>query len=80
MKKLDFLSYICYGLAGFMYLFIVYNTLTNPQNPDLVIKAGPVIVLMGVLVLLVMAGIYIINHFRYRKTFPGFFTFILIFF
>ena len=79
MKKLDFLSYICYGLAGFMYLFIVYNTLTNPQNPDLVIKAGPVIVLMGVLVLLVMAGIYIINHFRYRKTFPVLFTFILIF-
>ena len=79
MKKLDFLSYACYGLAGIVYLFIVFNTLTNPQNPDFVIKAGTVVLLMTGLALAVLAGIYIIHKFRYRKIFPVLFTVILVF-
>ena len=69
MKKLDFLSYGCYGLTGIVYLFIVFNTLTNPQNPDLVIKAGTILPLMAVTAVTVLAGTYIIyqrNHFVNR--------------
>ena len=79
MKKLDLLSYICYGLTGIIYLFIVFNTLTNPQNPDLVIKAGTILPLMAVTAVTVLAGTYIIYHFKYRKIFPVLFTVILVF-
>ena len=79
MKKLDILSYLAYGLTGFMYLFIVFNTLTNPQNPDLEIKAGILLPVMAAVTVAVLVGAYICRRFRYKKLLLAAFTAVLVF-
>lgn len=79
MKKLDILSYLAYGLTGFMYLFIVFNTLTNPQNPDMEIKAGILLPVMVAVTIAVLAGAYICRRFRHKKLLLAAFTAVLVF-
>ncbi len=79
MKKIDLLSYTGYAITGIVYLFIVFNTLTNPQNPDFEIRATVILPLMAVLAILVVAGAYICQRFKYNRIIPVLFCIVLIF-
>ncbi len=79
MKKLNWLSYCFYGIAAVLYSFIVFNTLTNPQNPDLIIKPAVLIPVMLVLSVLIIIGVYICRKIKYKWLVLGGFTAILLF-
>lgn len=79
MKKMNLLAYTGYCITGLMYMFVVFNTVTNPQNPDFAIKAGILLPVMAAVFLAVMLGAYICRKFPYKKLMLAAFTAVLIF-
>ena len=57
MKIKDLFSYCGLLIAALMYVFIVFDVIVNPMNPDFAISAKVLVPLMLFMAIALMAGV-----------------------
>ena len=67
MKIKDLFSYCGLLIAALMYVFIVFDVIVNPMNPDFAISAKVLVPLMLFMAIALMAGVYIYRKIKYKK-------------